>query len=151
VKLLTLIGWCVAVFTLDLIACHAPTSPTTVLDPGPGDILAHRALWASHGLLDYSYTYEFSAFNAFANQPLRLQVHEDTVRSAVLMATGRPVEATYLPTINRLFDLALTAATDHSLQVIAFDPALDYPVRMRFAALPDALSSLEASSLQPLR
>ena len=151
-KPVTFIRWCIALLAGPLVACHAPTSPSGIItNPTPDQIVAQRAVWASHGLTDYSYTYEFFAFNAVAFQPIRLGVRQDTVRSAVLIATGRalvPVP-TYFPTIDKLFDLALEVATAGSLRVIAFDPALRYPVHMEITAPPDALSGVEASALQP--
>ena len=150
-KPLTLIRRCVALLAGPLFACHAPTSPSAVIaNPTPGQILAQRAVWAAHGLSDYAYTYEFHAFNAFADHPIRLGVRQDTVRSAVLTATGRILAVPdYFPTVDKLFELALADATAGSLRVIAFDPALGYPVHMQIAANPDALQSVEASALQP--
>ncbi len=150
-KPLTFIRWCVALLAGPLVACHAPTSPSpfVIANPTPGHILARRAVWAAHGLTDYAYTYEFHALNALADQTIRLGVHQDTVRSAVLVATGRALAPPpYFPTINKLFDLALADATAGSLRVIAFDPALGYPVHMQITANPDALQSVEASALQ---
>ncbi len=137
----------VAGLAVCLAACQAPTSPTTIVNPSADDIRAHRAVWASHGLTNYSYTYEFSAFNAFADQPIRLQVRQDTVRAAVLVTTGKSLEPAYFPTVDALFDLALAAANRDSLRLVAFDPTLGYPVRLQIAANPDALSSVRASTL----
>lgn len=151
-KPLTLIRRCVALLAGPLIACHAPTSPSAIViaNPTRGQILAQRAVWAAHGLTDYAYTYEFHAFNAWADQAIRLGVRQDTVRSAVLMATGQVLAPpTGFPTIDKLFDLALTDATAGTLRVIAFDPVLGYPVQMQITAIPDALSWVEASALQP--
>ena len=152
-KPLTLIRRCVALLAGSLIACHAPTSPGAIViaNPTPGQILAQRTVWAAHGLTDYAYTYEFHAFNAFADQTIRLGVRQDTVRSAVLMATGRVLAPPpdFFPTIDALFDLALADATAGSLRLIAFDPALGYPVHIQIAANPDALQGVEASALQP--
>jgi len=100
------------------------SQPLVIANPTPGQVLAQPTVWAAHGLTDYSYTYEFVAFNAFANQAIRLGVRQDTVRSAVLLATGQVLASpTFFPTIDKLFDLALADATAGSLRVIAFDPA----------------------------
>ena len=149
---ITFVNVCVAVIGSSLVGCHAPTSPPSIVNPTPNDVLAYRVMWASHNLTNYSYIYEFQAFNAYAGHPIRLEVQGDTVRSAVLVETGQPIQpAVYFPTIDAMFDRALAAATNDSLEQISFDPALDYPVRMLFLANPDALSSVQASALQPLQ
>ena len=128
-----------------LISCSNPTEPTSVLN-----ILANRAEWTRRKPANYSYTYQFAAFNAFANQPLRVEVRQDTVRSVVVLATGDSIAPIYFPTIDALFDRALGAAQSGSLTRIAFDPVLGYPTLLTYAAIPDALSSQQASALQPL-
>lgn len=137
----------IAVGSLAILAvgCSTPTGPTPVQG-----ILAHRAAWQAQHLVNYSYTYEFYAFNALANQPLRLVVRQDTVRSVIVVATGDSIPPTYFPTIDALFDRALAAEQNGSLTGIAFDPARSYPTHLRYAALPDALSSQQASAVQPL-
>lgn len=121
--------------------CSNPTSPQSI------DM--RRARWKSHGLANYDYTYEFAAgfSSGPANQPLRLIVRQDTVRSARL-SDGTPVTASYLPTIDALFDRALAAANDGSLKSITFDPDLGYPTMIAYVALPDRTQSEEASALQ---
>ena len=128
-----------------ILGCSSPTGPTSVQN-----ILAHRAVWKGQGFANYSYTYQFEAFNAFANRPLRLEVRQDTVRSVVVLATGQNIVPTYFPTIDALFDRALDAAQNGSLTRIAFDPVRGYPTLLAYAAIPDALSSQQASALQPL-
>ena len=48
------------------LACSSSTAPTSVQS-----ILSHQAEWTDLHLTSYSYTYQFHAFNAFADQPLR--------------------------------------------------------------------------------
>ena len=138
---------CVAVGSLPalILACSSPTSPTSV-----PSILAHRAVWDSHRLANYSYTYEFYAFDALANQPLRLEVRQDTVRAVVVLATGQNIVPTYFPTIDALFDRAILAAQNGSLTRITFDPVRGFPTLLSYAALPDALLSQQASAFQPV-
>jgi uncharacterized protein DUF6174 len=128
------------------LACSNPAAPTSVQS-----ILAHRAVWVGQGLTNYSYTYQFHAFNAFADQPLRLEVRQDTVRSVVVLATGQSISPAYFPTIDALFDRALGTAQNGSLTRIAFDAVRGYPTLLAYAAVPDALSSQQASALQPLQ
>ena len=128
------------------LACSNPTAPTSARS-----ILAHRAVWVGQRLTNYSYTYQFHAFNAFADQPLRLEVRQDTVRSVVVLATGESIPPAYFPTVDALFDRALGAAQSGSLTRIAFDPVRGYPTLLGYVANPDALQSQQASTLQPLQ
>jgi hypothetical protein len=107
-------------------------------------------MWNSQRLANYSYTYQFAAFSALAYQPLRVEVRQDTVRSVVVLATGESIVPTYFLTIDALFDRALGAAQNGSLTRIDFDSARSYPTLLAYAAVPDALSSQQASALQPL-
>jgi len=128
-----------------LLACSSPTGPTSLRS-----ILAHRALWNEQKLTSYSFTYQFSAFNGLANQPLRMEVRQDTVRSVVVVATGDTVTPTHFPTIDVLFDRALRAAENGSLTRISFDTRRGYPTIVGYEAIPDLLSSEQASAVEPL-
>ena len=132
-------------------ACANPTAPGTAPGSIPSfqSIIAHRALWRAQNLTDYSYTYQFWAFNRFAGQPLQLEIRDDTVRSVVVVATGDSINPAYFPTIEALFDRALAAAKDRSLRRVAFDPVRGFPTHLGYATVPDGLSSQEASDLQP--
>jgi len=128
-------------------ACANPTGPSSITSIQ--SIIAHRALWRAQSLTDYSYTYQFWAFNRFAGQPLQLEIRDDTVRSVVVVATGDSINPLYFPTIEGLFDRALGAAKDGSLRRVAFDPVRGFPTHLGYATVPDRLSSQEASDLQP--
>ena len=134
-----------ATSALAVLACSSPTGPASIQS-----ILAHRALWENQRLANYSYTYQYHAFSAVADQPLRLEVRQDTVRSVVVLATGENIPPAYFPTIDALFDRALAAAQNRSLTRIAFDAVRGYPTLLDYAAVPDALSSQQASALQSL-
>jgi hypothetical protein len=129
------------VVTAIAVACSSPTSPVSILE--------HRATWQARALANYDYTYQFAAgfSSGPAGQPLRLQVRQDTVRSAQLF-DGTPVGAGYLPTIDALFERALAAAKDGSLKSITFDPDLGYPTLIAYNAVPDAMQSEQATALQ---
>ena len=137
-------------------ACLVPLAILTACSNATGSllpeqiILEHRAVWEGQRLTSYSYTYEFWAFNRLAGQPLQLEVRADTVRSVMVVATGEVVDPRYFPTINSLFERALAAARDGSLTTVTFDGERGYPTSIRYAAIPDALSSQRASALQPL-
>ena len=126
-------------------ACADPTGSGTSIQ----NILLHRAVWSRQSIHDYSYTYEFAAFNRFAYHPLQVEVRQDTVRSVVVLATGESIDPKYFPTIGALFERALSAAKNGSLKRADFDASRGYPTVLSYAALPDALSSEQASALQP--
>lgn len=128
-----------------VVACSGP-SPTDLKTTA--DILAHQATWTHQGITSYSYTYEFTAFNVYAYKPLLVVVRQDTVRSVVDSATGDSITPTGFPTIDGLFENALTAAHDGILTHVEFDPVLGYPARLTYAVVPDGLSSEQASALR---
>ncbi len=123
------------------VSCSSPTSPASILE--------HRADWKARALANYDYTYEFAAgfSSGPAGQPIRLQVRQDTVRSAQLF-DGTLLSDGYLPTIDALFERALAAARDGSLKSITFDPDLGYPTLIAYNAVPDAMQSERAAALQ---
>jgi uncharacterized protein DUF6174 len=111
------------------------------------DLNRHRAAWEAQGLTDYSYVYELDGFLInYAGKPIRLEVRQDTVRSAVVIATGDTL-AGHWPTIDDLFDQAAEAQHDDILKAITFDPVLSYPVRMDLSGPPDASGSVLAGQL----
>ena len=129
-----------------ILACSSATGPTSV-----PSILAHRAVWNSQRLANYSYTFQaFGGFMSGPRGPFQLEIRGDTVRVAVDLATGDSLVPTYFPTIDALFDRALDAAESGSLTDIVFDPVRSYPTRLAYAAVPDAVSLEQASALQPL-
>ena len=131
-----------------VLACSSPAGPGSVLS-----ILAQRAVWKDQGIANYAYIYQFHAFNALADKPLRVEVRQDTVRSVVVLATGQNISPppAYFPTIDALFDRALGAAQNGSLTRSAFDAVRGYPTLLIYEANPDALTSQQASTLQPLQ
>ena len=131
-----------------MAACSSSTSPGSVMSFE--QILAHRAVWRAQGLTDYSFTYQFTSFNALANQPLQLEVRNDTVRSVLVQATGQRTDPKYFPTIDKLFERALAASINGSLRRVTFDDARGYPTHIGYATVPDGLSAQQASALQPL-
>lgn len=126
-----------------LPACSSPTAPTSVQG-----ILAHEATWAGQGLTSYSYTYRVVGF---ADLLFRLEVRQDTVRSAVVLATGESIPPGDFPTISALFDQALGAARNGSLTDATFDGARGYPTLLTYATVPDKVSLQQATDLQPLQ
>ena len=150
-KPLTFIRW-VAVLTVFLAACHAPTGPSslTILNPSADDVQARRAMWVAHAPTGYSYVLtESGGFNAFAGRPFQLVVRNDTVEGVTFFDTHQlvPGPYTFWPTMDGLFDEAVSAAGGGQLTAISFDPLLSYPTRMNFIPRPDVTSSIEATDL----
>jgi hypothetical protein len=116
------------------------------------DVLRERSLWSAHNLSRYAYRYELTGFMvSYAGHPLRLVVLADTVRSATDMTTGDSVPgAAAFPTLDGLYNQAITALSSGTLKAIAFDSTFNYPSRMDFLGPPDASGSVLASSLELL-
>jgi hypothetical protein len=124
-----------------LPACSTLTSLALV------DVNRHRAAWDAQGLTDYSYVYELDGFFInYAGKAIRLEVRQDTVRSAVVIATGDTL-AGHWPTIDDLFDEAAAAVDGGTLRAITYDAALGYPTRMDIAGPADGAGSVLASQL----
>ena len=124
-----------------------------LIGPSRESIEAHRAIWISKGLTSYSYEYEITGFfNNLAGHRIRLAVRADTVRSAVFVETGDTVPGSpaWLPTINGLFDRAVTGYNAGNLTAISYDPELGYPRRMDISGPPDAAGSVFAAQVVPL-
>ena len=100
----------IAAVSGSVVMCREPTRVPA--PPSLAEIMAHRAVWDSYHISDYSYVYQFDgAFNVLANQPIQIQVRADTVRAAMLVATGETLtDLRDLPTIRGLFDRAVAAA-----------------------------------------
>ena len=134
------------------LACRqaSPTqvpSPTTV-----ANVLAHRAIWVAHEPAAYSYVLtESGGFNALAGRPFEVSVLHDTVQSVRLFDTGEPMPGpyTFWPTVDGLFDQAVSAIEAQQLTAIAFDPRLAYPTQMSFVPQPDRTKLINASVLLP--
>lgn len=133
--------------TLVGLSCDSPTGPSVET------VVQHQAAWATHNLSRYAYQYEITGFfNTLEGKAIRLVVLGDTVRSATFVATGDsvPVAPSLLPTIDKLFEQAIAAATDNTLTGVTFDPTFSYPLQMDLAGPPDAGGSVFASHLELL-
>ncbi len=116
------------------------------------DVTHERALWSAHHLTRYAYVYEsIGFFNAFSGHAIRLVVLNDSVASAQDVATDSllPV-ASVFPTLDQLFDQAMSTLAAGTLKTITFDPTYNFPSRMDIAGVPDASGSVLASGLELL-
>ena len=135
------------------LACRGAAPTQVVTPPTVAEVLAHRAIWAAHEPAAYSYVLTQSGgFNVFAGRPFEIAVLHDTVQSVRLFDTGDVVPGPYTfwpPTINGLFDQALSAIEAQQLTTIAFDPLRGYPRQMNFVPQPDRTTLVNASILEP--
>lgn len=132
-----------------LILLGCSDGPVTSLS----DVQAQRARWRNHFIRDYQYLYEQTGFNtSISNRTIRVIVLGDTVRGANDTLTGDsiPVAWGVVPTVDGLFDAAVSGLGNGSLTLIRYDLALNYPVRLDLAGPPDAAGSILASNLQLL-
>src|SRR5882672_12395200 len=138
----------VPLLAASMAGCEAagPTGPTLA------DLFTERAAWATQNLTSYSYDYESAGFFICCSQgqEITLAVRNDTVVSAVFVATGQPVPGSPsgFPTIDALFGAAERALRNGALSGITFDPRLHYPLRIDFAGPPDASGSVFAARLR---
>jgi uncharacterized protein DUF6174 len=129
---------------LTLAACTESTAPNAAL------IQAQRARWTGQAVTSYTYIYRVTGFFInYQGQDITLTIHNDSVVSALISATGEPRSPTGFPTIDELFDQALAASRGGTLTHIEFDSKFGYPTRMDLAGPPDASGSVFSSSLQP--
>ena len=132
-------------------ACNGPTAPSP---PSLDELLAHRAIWDAQAPAHYSYVYGVRNvwMTLLDGQALLLEVRQDTVRSATVVGTGQPVPGslTFYPSINGLFDLAVTSLGEQRLAAVSFDPQRGYPLRMDLCCVPDASGSIYASNVTRL-
>ena len=125
---------------------------TGATDVSIDDVLMHRSIWLSQGVTSYRYVYEQTGFFicCINNQQITVTVRQDTVRSAVVAATGQPIVTTGSSfTITAVFDQAEAAARDGTLHSISYDAVLGYPTQIDISAGPDRSGSFFAAELQP--
>ena len=145
----SLVERCIAVVILSLLTagCSASTGPDR------WDVPVQRAEWHAQGITNYEYDYLVTGFFInYAGKPIRITVRNGEVQSAVFVADSEPMPqpATFLPTVDELFDRAVAASSAGALTGISFDPRLHFPTEMDLAGPPDASGSLFVSDLHPI-
>lgn len=139
---------CLVGFLASLTACGDSTT-----SPSVSDLVQAKASWTARHLSRYEYRYQTTGFFiAYGGQQIRLVVLADTVRSAQFVASNEavPVEPSSLPTIDRLFAMAIEARRNGTLLAFTLDPTLGYPTRLQLSGPPDASGVIEASNLELL-
>jgi len=95
--------------------------------PERSDLQINRNKWRERGYRDYSVTMTRDCFCVFTG-PVTLTVRSDSVVAAVRVSDGAPTDATYLPTVNKLFDFIQTAIDDHTKTItVTYDAELGFP------------------------
>ncbi len=130
------------------LGCSASTGPDHFY------LAVQRSEWEAQHLTSYQYDYLVTGFFInYAGKPIRVTVQNGVVQSAVFVADSEPISqpASFLPTIDQLFDRAEAASAGGSLTGISFDSRLHFPTEMDLAGPPDDSGSLFASDLHPVQ
>jgi hypothetical protein len=98
---------------------------------GPGeeqsDLEINRQKWRNNGFTSYTMTMSRVCFCGDVG-PWNVVVVKDSVVLATRVTDGRPVDARFLPTINRLFDFIDQAIKKPAAQITAqYDASRGYP------------------------
>lgn len=137
---------------LGLIASFTACGDSST-SPSVSGLVQAKASWTARHLSRYADRYRTTGFFiAYGGQQIRLVVLADTVRSAQFVASNEavPVEPSSLPTIDRLFAMAIEARRNGTLLAFTLDPTLGYPTRLQLSGPPDARGVIEASNLELL-
>jgi hypothetical protein len=116
------------------------------------DLAVHQAQWRQHGFRDYIFDYTISSVWV-APPPVRITVVADTVRSAIVIATGAAAPIAGLPTIDSLFaTVGRSIQSEMGPPVIEYDSKLGYPrsIDTISSSPPDAGFTITVRSLVPV-
>ncbi len=128
-------------------ACSDANGPTTY------QVEAARSRWRMQQIHDYQYLYSQSGFYTnISDRIIRVLVLADTVRAAHDTLTGDSLSTAggAFPSVDGLFELAISGIDGGILTTIRFDRNLSYPTRLDLAGSPDATGSIFASEVQAL-
>ena len=100
------------------------------VSPGKTELVANRQKWETQQLARYDFTLEMFCFCAIRG-PIRVSVVNGAVVSAVELANGGPIDPTWVPSIEGLFDFVERGIADHALVLeVTYDPVMGYPRRI---------------------
>ena len=136
------------ILTLLVVSCDS-TGPA--FSPGV-ELAVHQAQWRQQGIHDYSFDYSIAGV-WMQPPPVRIVVTSDTVRHAIVIATGAAVPVAGLPTIEDVF--ATVGQSIHSEMgqpVIEYNSKLGYPTSINTVSSspPDAGFVISVGNLGPL-
>ena len=116
------------------------------------DLAVHQAQWQRHGIHDYVFDFAIAGVWV-APPPVRIAVVADTVRSAVVIATGIAAPIAGLPTIDSLFaTVGRSIRSEMGTPVTEYDSKLGYPrsIDTNSSSPPDAGFTITVRSLLPV-
>lgn len=110
------------------------------LAAGCGDLLSpgsdrsrldtSRQKWQARGYVQYQFTLTAACF-CVINGPVRIEVRNDSILSVTQISTGKPLDAKYLPTINKLFDFVDRGIAEHAATLrVTYDSTLGFPTEI---------------------
>jgi hypothetical protein len=106
-------------------ACHDVT--------GPGDrssLEANKQKWAQQGYTSYTFTLRMDCFCGI-NGPVRVLVVADSAIQVTMESTGEVVNATWIPTIKKLFDfIDQEIKRPAAVLQVTYDATLGYPTKI---------------------
>jgi hypothetical protein len=106
--------------------CRDVTAP----DPKRSDLEANRQKWAQRGYTNYTFTLRMDCFCAI-NGPVSVLVIADSARQVTLQSTGAVIDAPWIPTIKKLFDVIdQEIARPAAVLRVTYDPTLGYPSKI---------------------
>lgn len=92
----------------------------------------NRQKWLAHGYVDYQFTLQAACFCAI-NGPVRIVVQSDSILTVTQISTGKPLDAKYLPTINKLFDFVEQGIAQGAATLrVTYDPTIGYPTQIDY-------------------
>lgn len=125
--------------SLLLAALAAGCRDSTAPDPRRSELDTNRQKWAEHGYTSYVFTLRMDCFCAI-NGPVVVQVQSDTVARVTLVGSPTPLDAPWIPTIDKLFD-GIAQEIDRSSAVlrVTYHPTLGYPTEFYSDPIPNAV------------
>ena len=86
--------------------------------------------WAERGYTNYVFTLRMDCFCAI-NGPVNVLVVADSARKVTLQAMGEVLDAPWIPTIKKLFDIIDEDIARHAPVIrVTYDPTLGYPAEI---------------------
>ena len=107
--------------------CGGLTGPA---DGRRAELAANQRKWAASGLTSYVFTLGMECFCAI-NGPVVVTVVNDSVSRVQLTGSDSTVNAPWLPTINKLFDVIQQDLDRNAFVLrVTYDPTLGYPTEI---------------------
>jgi Family of unknown function (DUF6174) len=112
-----------AILTALLSGCRDATAP----DARQSELDANRQKWSERGYSNYTFTLRMDCFCAI-NGPVSVLVVADSARQVTLQSTGATIDAPWIPTVKKLFDVIDQDIARHAAVLrVTYEPTLGYP------------------------